>query len=259
MTGGGRHRRPAIGIAMDVEDGSGPRWSAGETSPFVFLKIPYVERVVEAGGFPLLLPLTTEGSLLDEYLDRMDGLLLTGSGIDIHAAAYGHEPHPRIGRVLPSKSEFELRLATCARERAMPFLGICNGMQVMNVAYGGTLYQDLMSERGVKHDIEDATKTCHAVRVERGTRLAVVIGEGKAEVNSSHHQAVRDVGKGLVVAAVSDADGLVEAIEDPAQPFALGVQWHPELIPLHAGSRNLFAELVRAAARKGLKLSSPDA
>ncbi len=250
--------KPRIGLAMDVEDGSGPR-ATKEKSPFVFLKSAYVERVIEAGGVPLLLPPTHDEEAIDAYLDSVDGLIVTGSGIDIPGEMYGHERHPKTGRLLPAKSEFEVRLIRRAGARALPYLGICNGMQVMNVAYGGTLYQDLQSEKGVKHDAEDATQPCHGVTVEKGTKLHLMIGAPRADVNSSHHQAVRDLGKGLVVAAISESDGIVEAVEDPSLNFAIGVQWHPELIPAHAGSRTLFAELIRAAARPRLKAAARDA
>lgn len=240
--------KPRIGLAMDVEDGNGPR-ATKEKSPFVFLKSAYVERILEAGGVPLLLAPTHDESVIDAYLDSVDGLVLTGSGIDVPAEMYGHAPHPNIGRVLPTKSDFEVSLIRRARARVLPYLGICNGMQVMNVAFGGTLYQDLPAEKGVKHTTDDATLPCHGVKVEPGTKLHLMIGSARADVNSSHHQAVRDVGNGLVVAAISEDDGIVEAIEDPKQPFAIGVQWHPELIPTHAGSRTLFAELVRAATK----------
>ena len=244
--------KPRIGLAMDVEDGNGPR-ATKEKSPFVFLKSAYVERVIEAGGVPFLLPPTDDEAIVDAYLDSIDGLIVTGSGIDVPGEMYGHERHPKTGRLLPAKSEFEVRLIKRACSRTLPYLGICNGMQVMNVAYGGTLYQDLPSEKGVKHESDDATQPCHGVTLEAGTKLHVLIGAKRADVNSSHHQAVRDVGNGLVVAAISEADGIVEAIEDPKQPFAIGVQWHPELIPAHAGSRTLFAELVRAAGSAKLR------
>ena len=239
--------RPRIGLATDIEDGNGPR--RGDGTPFVFVKSAYVERVVEAGGAPFLLAPTGDDAVLAALLEPLDGLIVVGSGIDVPAEMYGHERHPKIGRLLPSKSSFEARLIAEARRVDLPFLGICNGMQVMNVAYGGTLFQDLPSERGLEHAIENATEPCHHVVVAPGTRVHGIVGDARAHVNSSHHQAVRDVGSGLVVSATAD-DGTVEAIEDPALRFAVGVQWHPELIPEHAGSRSLFGELVKVAAER---------
>ena len=249
--------KPRIGLAMDLEDGTGPR-ACNEKGAFFLLKTDYVERIVEAGGTPLLLAASDDASVLDGYLDVIDGLLMTGSGIDIPAEMYGHERHPEVKRVYPSKSAFEVALVKRASERALPYLAICNGMQAMNVAHGGTLWQDLPSEKGVQHSDPTPTKPCHGVRIEAGTRLHALVGTVRADVNSSHHQAVRDVGGGLVVAALSEADGIVEAIEDPSRPFAIGVQWHPELIPEHAGSRALFEGLVRAASGPLAKRAARD-
>jgi putative glutamine amidotransferase len=120
----------------------------------------------------------------------------------------------------------------------------------MNVAYGGTLFQDLPSETGVAHTSADATVPSHEVVLQTGSLLYAIVGKTNCDVNSSHHQAVRQVGRGLLVSATA-GDGTVEGIEDPARPFAVGVQWHPELIPEHANSRGLFAALVEAA-RKAL-------
>lgn len=239
--------KPRIGLAMDVEDGTGPRKADG--TPFFFVKTPYVDRVIEAGGIPFLLPPTADDAVLDAQLEVLDGLIVVGSGIDVPAELYGHERHPKIGRLLPSKTDFEVRVVRKARERDLPFLGICNGMQVMNVAYGGSLVQDLPSEKGVEHAIEDATKPCHEVLLEPGTKLHLLVGERRAQVNSSHHQAVRDLGQGLTINARAP-DGTVEGIEDTSRAFAIGVQWHPELIPAFAGSRNLFDQLVAAAAQR---------
>ncbi len=239
--------KPRIGLATDVEDGTGPRKADG--TKFVFVKLPYVERVIEAGGIPFLIPPTEDEEVLEAQLAALDGIIVVGSGIDIPAEMYGHERHPKTGRLLPSKTAFEVRLVGKARERDIPLLGICNGMQAMNVAYGGTLWQDLPSEKGVEHAVKNATTPCHHVVIEPGTKLHHLVGETRAHVNSSHHQAVRDVGSGLTISARAD-DGTIEAIEDPTRTFAVGVQWHPELIPEHAGTRSVFAEFVRVAREK---------
>lgn len=246
-------RRPVVGLATDVEDGHGAR--RGDGTPFVYVKTPYVERVLEAGGLPMLLPPVDDEEVFAQQIEAVDALVVIGSPIDVPAEMYGHAPHEKLGRVLPSKSGYEVRLVRAARERDLPFLGICNGMQVMNVAYGGTLFQDLPSEKGLQHTVENATKTCHGVVVEPGTRLHFLVGAARAQVNSSHHQAVRDPGAGLVVSAHAE-DGTIEGIEDPACAFAIGVQWHPELIPDDAGSRNLFAQLVDAAKRRRDRLAA---
>jgi len=203
----------------------------------------------------LLLTPTDDREIMRRYLDAIDGLIVTGSGIDIPAEMYGHDRHPKAGRLVPPKSFFEVDLLKAAGKAGVPFLGICNGMQAMNVAYGGTLFQDLPSEKGVEHAIDEPTKPCHDVTIEPGTKLHALVGKMICDVNSSHHQAVRDVGAGLTVSARA-GDGTVEGIEDTSQPFALGVQWHPELIPEHAKSRELFSALVAAAKdakAKGLR------
>ncbi len=237
--------KPVIGLCTDLEDGRGPR-ATNDKTPFFFLKSAYVERVVEAGGVPLLLTPTDSPEVIERYLALIDGLLITGSGIDIPSEMYGHDRHPNIGRLVPMKSFFEVDLIKAASKAGVPFLGICNGMQAMNVAYGGTLFQDLPSEAGVEHAVPDATQVCHDVSIEAGTRLHLLIGRKVCDVNSSHHQAVRDVGVGLAISARA-GDGTVEGIEDPSKKFAIGVQWHPELIPEHANSRGLFEALVQAA------------
>ncbi len=238
--------KPLIGLAMDVEDGRGPRKSADPTT-FVFVKVPYVDRILEAGGAPILLAPVADDAVIERLLAALDGLVVTGSGIDIPAEMYGHARHEKIGRLLPAKSEFEVRLIRRATALDLPFLGICNGMQAMNVAYGGTLFQDLPSELGVEHAVENATRPCHPVSIAAGTRLHAVLGRTRCEVNSSHHQAVRDVPAALVVSARA-GDGVIEGVEDPTREFAVGVQWHPELIPEHAGTRSLFEALIRAAS-----------
>ena len=237
--------KPIVGICTDLEDGTGPRALKDKTT-FFFLKTAYVERVIEAGGIPMLLTPTNDREIHARYLDAIDALLVTGSGIDIPAEMYGHERHPKAGRLVPPKSFFEVDLLKAAGKAGIPFLGICNGMQAMNVAYGGTLFQDLPSEKGVEHAIDEPTKPCHAVAIEPGTKLHLLIGKATCDVNSSHHQAVRDVGAGLTISARA-GDGTVEGVEDATKAFAVGVQWHPELIPEHANSRGLFSALVEAA------------
>lgn len=238
-------RRPVIGICTDLEEGLGERAKTA-TPPFYFLRTSYAERVIEAGGTPLLLTMTREPEVIEGYLDAIDGLLATGSGIDIPAEMFGHERHEKIGRLFPAKTFFEVEIIKAALAHGVPFLGICNGMQAMNIAYGGTLWQDLPSQKGVEHLVKNATEPCHPVTIEKDSRLASVLGGVRWEVNSSHHQAVREPGAGLTVTAHAP-DGTIEAIEDRAKPFALGVQWHPELIPAHANSRGLFKALVDAA------------
>jgi len=210
----------------------------------------YTEGVEEASGLPVLLPNSEDPSLAASYVDRIDGLLLTG-GDDVHPALFGETPNPKIDLVDERRDRFEIALLRAARERGMPVFGICRGIQLMNVALGGDLYQDLPSQR--ESAIGHAQKTLregpwHEIEVRPGTRLAEVLGETRTAVNSYHHQACRGVAPGLLVTATTP-DGVIEAVEDPAHPFFLAVQWHPEVLEggNAVSSRRLFAAFVAAA------------
>jgi putative glutamine amidotransferase len=183
-------------------------------------------------------------------LDRLDALVLSG-GVDVDPALYGEPRHATVTRVVPERDAFEIALVDEALRRELPLLAICRGHQVLNVARGGTLYQDIPSQiPGAGHHDRDSARWeyCHDVDVLPGTRLREVLGRDKVAVNSFHHQAVKDVGRGLVVSARGAGDGVVEAIEDPTRRFALGVQWHPESFWDQPRTfQALFEAVVRAA------------
>ncbi|MFO0933639.1 MAG: gamma-glutamyl-gamma-aminobutyrate hydrolase family protein [Planctomycetota bacterium] len=233
--------RPRIGIAcstMDAVDGRGVRR--------MHVPAPYVARVVEAGGLPLLFPVV-DPAFVDDYLGLVDGLLLIG-GDDVDPAAYGATPHPDLGPVDVERDRFEIALTRAAAARDVPTLGVCRGLQVMNVALGGTLLQHLPAEvpdvlvHGGRYDV------CHDLAVVPGSRLARVLGVARTEVNSHHHQAVAMAAPSLVVTGTS-SDGVVEAAEDASRRLFLGVQWHPERMEGADSTRRLFATLVEEAAR----------
>lgn len=235
--------RPRIGLTCDLR----------RDAPAFELSEAYVRAVVAAGGLPLLLPPVAGEELVDAWLACVDGLLLTG-GVDVDPVWYGRDPAPRLGRISPDRDALELPLARAALERGLPLLAICRGVQVLNVAAGGTLVQDLPSEwpGAIKH-YQEAPRwyPTHAVEVVSGSTLARLLGTLRPRVNSFHHQAVLEVGRGLVVAARAP-DGVVEAVEsaDPDR-FALGVQWHPEAMwERDPASLRLFAALVEAARRR---------
>jgi putative glutamine amidotransferase len=220
----------------------------------------YTEGVEAAHGLPVVLPNSGDPSLAKDYVALVDGLLLTG-GDDVHPRYYGESPHPRIDLVDERRDAFEIALLRAARERGMPVFGICRGIQIMNVALGGDLFQDLPSQ--AESTVGHAQKTLgegawHEIEVRPGTRLADVLGEAKVAVNSYHHQACRRVAPGLSVTATTP-DGIVEAVEDPGHPFFLAVQWHPEVLEggMARSSRRLFAGFV-AAAREFRLLASKD-
>lgn len=230
--------RPIIGIPCDVESREGERDRA-----FVFLT--YVEAVRRAGAIPLLIPPQPEQA--DAAMEALDGVLLAG-GDDCDPSLYGEERHPTCATMDVRRQENELAIVRAARARGVPTLGICLGMQMMNVAAGGSLIQDIDSAiaTDIRHASEPENRGRHAVRVDAGSRLAALVAAAELTVNSSHHQAVGRVGEGLRVTAHAP-DGVVEALEDPRHPFFIGVQWHPEDMAGEPCASPLFAAFVAAA------------
>ena len=219
--------RPVIGLCTALERA---QWSVWDQEA-VLLPRNYIDAVQRAGGLALMLPPDPRAADdPDEWLDRIDGLLLAG-GADIDPATYGAEPAPETTGTVPERDTFEIALAKRALERDMPFLGICRGMQVMNIARGGTLIQHLPDDVG-HEDHRRALGTFenadHDVRLADGSLAARVTGEKIHATKSHHHQGVRDVGDGLEVTGWATVDDLPEVLEDPSRAFALGVQWHPE-------------------------------
>jgi putative glutamine amidotransferase len=210
------------------------------------LGMTYLRAIEEAGGMPVVLPPLGDAIA---YLDRLDGVCLSG-GPDLDPDVYGApERHAELGPTEPGLDAFELELARAADARGLPILGICRGAQALNVARGGTLHQHLPGHR----QTEPATATTHTVHIEPGSRLADVAGAGRLRVNSFHHQAVDVLGTGLRAVARA-ADGIVEAIEAPGPRLLLGVQWHAEGLTAQPRHRALFAELVSAAAAPAPRL-----
>ncbi|MCD4673510.1 MAG: gamma-glutamyl-gamma-aminobutyrate hydrolase family protein [Anaerolineaceae bacterium] len=213
----------------------------------------YVQAVTRAGGVPVLIPVEltqTEAAVLGV---RLDGLLLSGGG-DVLPERYGSQPHPKVGSVDTKRDELEISLVQMAARQGWPFLGICRGIQVVNVALGGTLYEDIATQcdnplRHAYYPDWPRDHRAHAVKAQPDSRLVQIIGSQKFEVNSLHHQGLREVASDLRAVAWAP-DGVVEAVELPGHPFGLAVQWHPECIPDSAESRALFAAFVRAAGSK---------
>jgi putative glutamine amidotransferase len=241
------NRRPLIGYATR----SGVT-STGYAAPRFANNESYARAIADAGGAPLMIPSIADEAALATLYETLDGLLLTG-GPDIDPARYGHVRHPRTDEGDAAMEHAEVFLAQRALRDGLPIFGICRGIQTLNVVAGGTLYQDVADELRtlIAHpaDANDRDYLVHEVRITEGTRLGRVVGRTEIKVNSLHHQAVRDVAPGFM--AVAEApDGVVEAIENPALPFALGVQWHPEeLYRADDSAANLFRAFVAAAAR----------
>jgi putative glutamine amidotransferase len=234
--------RPVIGICAAIERA---RWSVWDQEAMLTPR-SYVEAVQRAGGLAVLLP---PDDLLaaapDEVLDLLDGLVLAG-GADVDPASYGATPHAETLDTDPVRDGFEIALARGALERDLPLLAICRGMQIMNVAAGGTLFQHLPDRYG-HHEHRRALGTFdgadHDVRLEAGSLAARVAGEEIHGTKSHHHQGIDRLGEGLRVTGWSVMDDLPEAIEVPERRFVLGVQWHPEADP----TSGLVAALVEEA------------
>jgi putative glutamine amidotransferase len=224
----------------------------GSDEPRFAVNQVYVRALEAAGAAPVLIPLVGSESLLRAVYDRLDGLLLPGGG-DVDPVEYGQERHPRLGPVDGDRDQVELSLARWALQDDLPTLAICRGPQVLNVAAGGTLYQDVRSQipGGRDHTLPTGASRdyrAHDIMIVPGSRLAAIVGSEPWAVNSSHHQSVRDLAPGFVAAATAP-DGVIEAVEMPSRRFVLGVQFHPEEMQ-HNDPRAaaLFRALVAAAA-----------
>ena len=219
----------------------------------------YVEGVAQAGGVPVVLPPVAGPVAAETIAGTLDGLLLSG-GSDLHPSHYGEEPIPELNATVPERDAFEIALLEHVLRRGIPVFGICRGLQVLNVALGGTLYQDLPSQmEGVVllgHRQETPKwEPKHEVEVDAGSQIAGIMGLEELKVNSYHHQAVKDLAPGLATVAHSP-DGVVEAVEsrDLSERWILGVQWHAEAMRASgAEHRKLFAAHAEAAERHALR------
>lgn len=222
----GARKRPTVGVTAATESISYGAW---RKIPAIMSPASYVRAVQRAGARSVLLapdPEDTEDPV--GVLDLLDALIVTGGAGDLDPSLYGQEPHLQTGPVQKERDAYELALIHAAIERKMPVLGICRGMQVLNVAYGGGIEQHLPDVVGhERHRHSPGVFADHEVELEPESVAARAVGSKRTPVKSHHHQGVREVGNGLTVTGWSE-DGAVEAIEDPACPFVLGVLWHPE-------------------------------
>jgi putative glutamine amidotransferase len=256
--------RPRIGITSWHHGDDEERWEA--------VLDAYTRAVLEVGGLPVILPIAiaepvlsrvegpvlspessrSEPALAEEYLETIDGLIMTG-GVDIHPSFYGQIVLERCGEIDEERDRFEVELIHAARGRDLPFLGICRGLQVLNVALGGTLYQDLSYRQGTDpahmSPRERRGEPAHGVAITPGSRLADILGPRDMPVTSTHHQIIRDLAPELAASAIAP-DGVIEAVEGPGR-FLLAVQWHPErMARRHPEQLALFRALVERAKRR---------
>jgi putative glutamine amidotransferase len=243
--------RPVIGITADLStakrDENGANGEATHCLPQ-----RYCRAVENAGGVPLILPAMSSGPALKRFLDLVDGLLVSGGDFDIHPSFYREKPITSLGAIKQERTEFELDLTAAALKRDLPVLGICGGEQAINVILGGTLYQDIPTQlpQAGNHQQSDRKETGgHHILVHERTRLRKILRRRRVEVNTTHHQAVRRPGKGLIVNATAE-DGLIEGIESERHSFVIGLQWHPEVLAArHEHQRRIFKTFIAACAR----------
>ncbi|MFQ5456753.1 MAG: gamma-glutamyl-gamma-aminobutyrate hydrolase family protein [Nitrospirota bacterium] len=236
--------KPIIGITPDSK-------LEENNSPIYFLKKKYVSVIEDMGGIPVIIPFIESKSVILAVLDKIDGLLITGSGPDINPEYYNEKQIADFEIMSKDRIAFEISVIKMTGERGLPILGICGGMQIINVFYGGTLYQDInLQIEGVrlhKGDIPNKIPS-HPVEIVEGTLLHNICKERRIEVNSSHHQSVKGSGHGLKVSAYSD-DGIAEGIESIGSNFIIGVQWHPELLyETDIYSRRIFEAFLHSAS-----------
>ena len=241
---------PLIGItADDVHTAPSASRALGAN---LTLPYRYVSAIERAGGIPIVLRNLPAQTIIRSYLSLLRGLVLTGGDFDIHPRYYGAKAIRQLGTIKAQRTEFELGLAGAAMGRDLPVLGICGGAQAINVALGGSLYQDIAAELGTSAAEHTSKNPAggHEVRIAPESELFKILRRAQIKVNTSHHQAVRRLGRGLIVNARAD-DGVIEGIESTCHTFVVGVQWHPEVLaPRQAIQRRLFSAFIRTCKRR---------
>jgi len=244
---------PLIGVTADVS-GACAQFPTKDT--VLFLPQRYLAAIEHAGAIAVVLSTNRASSAIRRLRSVLNGVVLSGGNFDIHPRHYGERPIKELGEIKAARTEFELEIADAALKSDLPVLGICGGAQAINVALGGSLYQDItaqLRDSGAYEHSSKNPKGGHPIRVDPGTRLFSIVKRSNFEVNTSHHQAVKQLGRGLIVNAVAD-DGVIEGIESTEHSFVLGVQWHPEVLAPHqAHQRRIFSSFV-ALCKKSMRM-----
>ncbi len=240
-------KKPIIGMSTALINDKDKGFSGSER---VYVNRDFVNAVIKAGGVPMLIALNTDKEVIKAQMEVIDGLIITG-GNDVFPLNYGEEPHRLLQKTRPERDEFDFELIKYAKEKKIPILGVCRGMQIMNVYAGGTLYQDLSLIEGetLRHvQKEDRFVKTHSVDIEEGSLLSTIYPD-EIMVNSYHHQAIKDVaGEYEVISRAKD--GIVEAIEHKDYPFLLGVQWHPEMLSVRCDEAvKIFKLLIDSSSK----------
>jgi putative glutamine amidotransferase len=237
-------KRPKIGISLsETKEVANPRWPS--RMRFDWLRRDYYEAILMAGGVPILLPNAEDISQVEPLFELLDGLMITGGG-DMDPSHFGQIPHPKLGETTAARDNLELAVFHYMFEHRKPILGICRGHQVINVALGGTLHQDLscLHHSTLKHvDADQSGLVFHKVEITPNSLLSKITGSESIETNSSHHQVVDVLGQGLTAVGFAP-DGVLEAFEHSDYNFLVGVQWHPERITDREHSSKLFKYFV---------------
>lgn len=243
-------RRPVIGIAMQTMPGI-----PGERPPCWVMGQSYVEELRKVGGVPWVIPLLPhDPEAMASIFSQLDGVFITG-GVDVDPERYGESRTPMCGTTDPDRDAIELALLSHAVERRLPVLAVCRGIQILNVAQGGTLYQDVASQvpASIKHDYFPTPTSpsrkflAHDVTVKPGSRLGEILGRSVVPVNSMHHQAIKELAPGLRATAYAP-DGIIEGVEGEGESYVVAVQWHPEeLTETMPEMRRLFVAFIEAA------------
>ncbi|HHZ84126.1 MAG TPA: gamma-glutamyl-gamma-aminobutyrate hydrolase family protein [Nitrospirales bacterium] len=243
--------RPIIGISPDFHAGDEGH-SLGGGSPTYYVQERYTKALEHAGAIPIILSYAHMNTLRPLLTKQLHGLMMIGSGSDLDPRWYGEPPICSYPIMSTARSEFDIALAKTAWKTSLPLLGICGGMQTVNVALGGTLVQDIATQlpRASNHKPDGpVARTAHSISIAPKSRLARIVGRRQFRVNSCHHQALKTVAPQLTVSATAP-DGIIEAIEAPMRTFFVGIQWHPEhLYARSEPNQRLFSAFVRASRR----------
>lgn len=247
--------KPVIGITLDyVKDDSINKYS---DFPWYALRRQYPSIIEKNGGLPIFLPFEAYQKEIEPVLDMIDGLLIPGGDLDVSPSMYGEEIRYNTNPCF-ERCEFESRLILAALEKDMPILGICHGMQLINVLRGGSLFQDIKSEipSAINHKQQMVrSQTSHNITVTKDSLFDKILDTNIFAINSNHRQAVNRLGDGLIISAKSSEDGVIEAIESTKHSFVLGVEWHPEIEASSSQDNKIFKSFVNAATEYKRKTS----